>query len=211
MRVRFVVLSLVVGCGFPAPATAGPIALNLSVAAHQTPGAPSPGVLELTFDTQGHLLLAPHTRHELGFARFGFPGGPQGLASYDASTLFHVEVRVTDAASGQTGTLRVDGQAVDRWDRREWDGRWTNPYHRIEVGDYWLREPFVTRTTLGGHEYTLRVDTTEDGAAAVFSLTVSNPEPASLLLGAIALLPLGLRALKQRLTRVNAHDPRRGL
>ena len=211
MRVRFVVLSLVIGCGLPAPALAGPIAFNVSVATQQTPGTPPPGLLELAFDTQGNLQLAPGGSVELGFARFGLPGGPQALAGYASATLFRVEVSVTDAASGRSGTLRVDGQAVDRWDHREWDGRWTNPYHNIEVGEYWLREPFFAAATLGGHEYLLRVDTTEDGAAAVFSLTVSNPEPTSLLLGAIALVPLGLRALRQRLTRVRAHDPRRGV
>ncbi|WP_439628516.1 hypothetical protein [Gemmata sp.] len=217
MSVRILVCALLAMIGGPATAAAGPIAFSVSVATQQTPGAPSPGPLELAFDTQGNLQLAPGGSVELGFARFGLPGGPQAVAGYDSSTLFSVSVTVTDTASGRAGALRVDGQAVDRWDHREWDGRWTNPYHNIEVGDYWLREPFFARTNLGAHEYVLRVETTEDGAAAVFSLsvaprvTVANPEPASLLLGAIALLPLGLRALRQRLTKVRAHDPRGGV
>jgi hypothetical protein len=210
MRVRFVALSLSIALAAPATAVAGPIAFNVSVATQQTPGDPSPGPLELAFDTQGNLQLAPGGSVELGFARFGFADGPQAAASYASGTQFGIFVTVTDAASGQSDTLRVYGAAGDQWDLREWDGRWTNPYHNIEIGDYWLRKPFFASATLGGHDYVLRVDTDESGTAADFALsvdpgtTVANPEPASLLLGAMALLPLGLRALRQRLTKVRS-------
>lgn len=201
----------------PAVATAGPIDFNVAVTSSQQTVTPeSPGPLNLVFDTQGNLQLPPGGSVELGYAHFLFPEGPQGSDTYTANTQFHVAVAVTDAASGQSDTLHVYGGAGDVWNLR-WDGQWTNPTHQIEIGNYWLHEPFLASTTLGGHTYVLRVDTIESGTLADFVLYVdpgagiTTPEPAGLVLGALALFPVGLRAARRRLAKVNAHDPRGGV
>jgi len=189
----------------PALAAAGPIGVNVLLASQMVEPNPSPGKLTLPTGQPGDLLLTPGGEVTIGSIRFDDQRSPQSDGSYVAATEFSVFVKLTDLASGQTGTLRVDGNAVDQWDFRDWDGRWTNPYHNLEVGDYWNGVPYTTGVVLGGHDYVLRVDRKDRGTAADFVLSAGAaphaPEPGTLLLGALALVPAGLRALRRR--RVN--------
>jgi hypothetical protein len=193
----------------PAVSVAGPIDFNLVITSESTPGVPSPGPLDIAVNQQGNLQLMPGGSMSLGTVHYGSMMSPQAAASYTTDTQFSVFVKVTDTASGESDTLKVYGAAVDWWDLREWDGRWSNSYHNLEIGDHWTNTPLIVDTVLGGRDYILTVTTDRAGSVADFVLSVdgapgqvaTTPEPASFLLGAIALLPIGAGALRRRLGR----------
>ncbi|MCE9562935.1 MAG: hypothetical protein K8U57_12900 [Planctomycetes bacterium] len=206
MRLRFSILTTFVLIGTPAISTAGPIDFNLEVTTTVTPGNPTPGAVDLTFNQHGNLSLPSGGNLEVGNIHYLFPEGPQDTSgtSYDATTTFSVKVKVTDTASGQNTTFQVDGAARDEWTKR-FDGSWINDYHNLEIGQFWLNMPFTQSATLDGKDYVLQVTTYEGGTLADFELYIdpphgiTTPEPASALLGAIALLPIGLRVMRQRI------------
>ncbi len=223
MRVWLPIFSLLALFGAPSISFAGPIDFNLVITSESTPGVPSPGPLDIAVNQQGNLQLIPGGSMSLGAVHYGTLLSPQADTSYATNTQFSVFVKVTDTASGESDTLKVYGAAVDWWDLRDWDGRWSNTYHNLEIGDHWTNTPFTADTVLGGRDYVLTVTTDPAGSVAEFVLSVNpgsdpvaaTPEPAGFLLGAIALLPIGARALRRRVSRrsngVPQDDPRCGL
>src|SRR5262245_41558689 len=140
----------------PATATAGPI--NFSYHATGSvflfPGQLDPGPVNLFLDAGGNVNWHERGgRIELGSVRFGTSPGPQGTDSYTASTPFEVSVVVTDQLTGESATLVLPGGALDMWDYRSWDGRWTNPLHRLELGDSFAGNAAETSAVLGLVEY----------------------------------------------------------
>jgi hypothetical protein len=205
----------------PAITTAGPIEFNLNTTYTVTPGTPTPGAVNLTFDPHGNLSLPLGGQMEVGYIHSLFPEGPQDTSgtSYEATTPFTVKVKVTDLASGDNTTFQVDGVLRDEWMKR-FDGSWVNNYHNLEIGNFWLNQPLTESATLGGKNYVLQVTTYEAGSLADFQLYINppegitTPEPASFLLGGIGLLPIGLRGIRRRLGRqsneAQQQDPCRG-
>jgi hypothetical protein len=201
MRVSRGLAVLVAVFGLPAAAFAGPVQVNVLLASQMVVPDPSPGTLHLPTAQPGNLVLDPGGEVLLGTARFDFQAHAQAADSYTAETPFSVFVKVTDGASGQTQTLRVDGIASDRWNYRDWDGQWTNPYHNLEIGDFLSNKAYTAHAVLGGNDYALRVERKDNGTSADFVLSVGPasgvPEPATLLLAGVALVPVGLRALRR--------------
>lgn len=209
MRLWKIVLALSALVSFTTACYAGPIAFNVGITSQVTPGNPSPGPLNIFVDQQGDFQVSPGESVFLGGIQFDSILSPQASESYMTSTSFTVSVAVTDTASGQSGVLRIDAAGVDWWDLRNWDGLWRNSYHNLEIGDWWLHQPFLTSTTLGGHEYLLRVNTTQEGNSATFLLEVdpgavpsqppvaATPEPGTMLLAGFGLLPLGAWGIRR--------------
>src|SRR5262245_23531878 len=141
LRTAFTLLGLL---SLPAVAAAGPIGYDYRITTVLNQGTPSPGPLVLGLDYEGHVPPPADGPAPLGIINFGSSPAPQLPDSYTAFTSFNVFVRVTDRSSGRVGTLRIDGDAIDMWDYRAWDGRWTNSYHVLQLGDAFADDPLET-------------------------------------------------------------------
>lgn len=189
--------------GASTAALAGPIQANVLLASQMVVPDPSPGTLTLPTDQPGDLVLDPGGQVLLGTVRLAAQDRVPANPPYTAETPFSVFVKVTDSASGQNTTFRVDGTAVDIWLAGR-DGPPVNAQHQLDLtaGGWTDQNPYTQQTVLGANAYTLRVDWKENGTAADFVLSVGTasavPEPATLLLAGVALLPVGLRALRRR-------------
>ena len=120
---------------------------------------------------------------------------PDGTTHWNNDGYFGVDVRVVDVPSGESALFHFSGRA--------------HMYNIYSTQDGWAGTTYFwfqgyAHVTLGGNEYTIwGANHYESGSAAVnvwvgpdapFSNT---PEPGTLLLGAIALVPLGLRRLRR--------------
>jgi hypothetical protein len=199
-RLAFVTFALL---ALPALATAGPITFNYTTTSSATPsGSYDPGALTFALTPEGSASFDVTTGGslELGSVQFGPSPGPEPFRTDRAGVLFNVSVTVTDGMSGQTGTLTLPGDAVDEWFLREWDGRFTNDYHRLLYGDLLGQERAWTEATIGNTRYTLSVHTENDNQVGVYELSAAygTPEPTTFALAAIGLVPLGARVLRRR-------------
>jgi hypothetical protein len=211
MRLHRAALAAIVLAVLPATAEAGPIEFSFTTASWIDPlqPGPSPGPLNISLDSGGNLALAPgDPPYVLGGVVFGPSPGPQGMEStggYLTGQSFHVAVTVTDAASGQSGTLNVGGAAQDGWAYRAWDGQWVQTDHYLSIWDGIIGQPYSTSEVIGGNRYTLTVapDPNEVDTGAIFSLSAAaaTPEPGTLLLAATALAAACGCAARNRLRR----------
>jgi hypothetical protein len=200
MRVRPIVLVFVVLSAARPAAANDPLPVPVQVTTERTGGSGDPGPLTLTFDPSGTLALTPDVPRTIGTATLGRGPGWTDLADSIAYTDYQVKVTVTDPAGGGTRTLGMQVEAYDEWDYRAWDGRMTE-LQQINVGGGWGSRGDSTAVTLNGWSYTLTGTPNDFGDGATFTLTaapVHTPEPATLVLGAVALLPVGLRAVRRR-------------
>jgi hypothetical protein len=203
MRSRHVIPVLFALLALPAVASAGPIDISYHTSwdVFMHPEARDPGPLDFALDAGGNVSWP--TRHglvELGTVRFGHSPGPQADDSYTAHTPFEVRVVVTDQLTAESVELVLPGAAIDAWDRRAWDGRWMNSSHRLDLGDSFAGNSAWVSAEIGHTRYTLAVAPEDDHQTAAYTLTatVHNPEPGTLLLAALGLAPLALRAARRK-------------
>ncbi|MBN9517344.1 hypothetical protein J0H58_02315 [bacterium] len=196
MRLRALLFVLLSG----APAAAGEIPTPVVITTEQTPGNPSPGPLTFTFDSPGTLPLTPGVPTQIGTVTLGRGPGWNGTQEdYWAYTFGSVSVKVTDSASGWFGTLTIPVVGYDYWMYRAWDGRILENQYLI-LGDAWGTNPASDSVVLKGWRYTLTAAPNDYRDTATFTLMtepVHTPEPATLALGLIGAIPLGLRKMRR--------------
>ena len=200
MRPRTPAFAILVLLAGPAVAAAGPIDFSYTATgkADQAPARLYPGPVAFSLVAGGNVRLPPAGGSvEIGTVEFGPSPGPLADDTYTAWTHFDVSVAVTDQATGQSVTLALPGSAVDVWDYRSWDGRWTNPLHRLDLGGGFGGN--TTSADIGFIRYTLSVRPEDDHQVGVYTLTATatNPEPGTLALALLALVPLGLRRARR--------------
>jgi hypothetical protein len=182
-------------------ARAGSIPTPLSTSVVQTEGNPSPGQLTLTFDPTGTLQLTPGVPTQFGTATLGRSAGWNGSTQdYWTTSEADVTVKVTDAASGWFGTLKMAVVAYDEFDYRAWDGQ-VHELQYLILGDAFGNNAASASVVLKGWQYTLTATPSDDRESAVFTMTASpvhTPEPGTLALGLLGMIPIGMRALRRR-------------
>jgi hypothetical protein len=119
---------------------------------------------------------------------------PDGTTHWNFEEYFSLNVTVTDRASGQSAVLDFGGRAhiYNQYSTQDgWGG----------VTDFWFQN--YAQVTLGGNEYTVWSDNLYSGSPTVNvwvgpNPPVSNtPEPGTLVLVALGLVPFGLRGLRR--------------
>jgi hypothetical protein len=207
MRSRHTIPVLFALLAIPAVASAGPIQFDLvPTNLYVAPGSPAiAGALELqlspgpthTFD------LADGVPARVGVvqynpSRLGQPAPidihPDGTTHWNNDGYFRVDMRLTDSASGAYADFSLWGRA--HMYNQYADGQWGGTTY------FWFGNWGNARSfTLGGNEYSLWGQeryTDEQPAVSVWvgpdSPGPHAPEPGTLLLAALGLAPLALRA-----------------
>ena len=188
---------------WPAAVFAGPIDFNYTATTESVPGIPSPGPLNLDVLKGGHVRFGDYGgQFTIGHAEFGWPPGPQSSDTYTATTPFHMGIHIKNAI-GHSRDLGMDGAAIDDWVLRSWDGRWLNSSHRLELGTASGSNEFTEAVVFDNTMYYLRAIPKEDRSEADFYLGVrpdplGAPEPGTLALLLVGLVPVGARAIRRR-------------
>lgn len=192
---------------WPAVSSAGPIEFKLSPTLTVSPGAPAldmtlvPSVPPptYTFDPEAGTAI------NVSLVDYDPTRLPQpdpihvhedGTTHWNNEGYFNVDVSVLDIASGESAQIHFGGRAHN-YNTYSTSNGWGGTTY------FWFQG--YARVTLGGNEYTIwGANQYEPGSAAVnvwvgpdapFSNT---PEPGTLLLGAIALVPIGLGRLRRK-------------
>lgn len=205
---RFVCVAMAALAG-PAVAAAGPIEFSLVPTHFWTePGAPAVGTTLSTL-TPGPLAFDPAAGVPTQAPVIAYepwrlaPPPPQhvhpdGTMHWNNEGYFTLDVRLTDAASGVFADLQFGGRA-HMYNQYSTTGGWTGTTY------WWFMDARVV--TLGGNDYTVWGDNWYGTSAPALNVWVGpnppahlTPEPSGLLLGALALFPVGLRAARKRLT-----------
>ena len=208
MRVRHSVFVLFALVGWPAASSAGPIEFALTPGNLTTtsPWAPALGMALVpilppspvyTFDPAAN---SPTTVGVVAYEpeRLPTPAArdihPDGTTHWNNDGYFKVDITLTDSASGESATLPFGGRA-HMYNTYSTQGGWGG------VTYFWFQD--FARVTLGGNEYTLWGANHYDTGPASVNVWVGpdapnmTPEPSTILLGALALAPLGLRRLRK--------------
>lgn len=212
--------SLLTACALalavPASATAGPIEWEVSAHLARVGDATGP----MSFLLTDEFIIGDSTIHEQTFARLSSngphtgwgwqsfrvgrltPDGPRYDPSHGATRTFAVGVALTDAASGQTGTVTFAGQGgEDITFNPDW-------YSTIQTRDAFAELTGETEQslTLGGTEYTVGLRAvSRDGVVDFYAdvragAVAAAPEPGTLALAGIGLFPLFARVARRRMT-----------
>ena len=189
-----------------AVAQAGPIQFHYAMTRTQEAGTPSPGAVALNLLSGGDVQINEFGgSFTIGWVTLGDSPGPFATGqteSYSAFSSFSFTANIQDS-SGLTGSVTMYGGALDSWDYRDWDGRWMNSVHRLDLGDPASGNIFTSTTLIGENLYYLRAIVRDEGTRAEILFGVvpdpdGAPEPATLALAAIALLPVGARAARRK-------------
>ena len=211
MNLRLSTLALVGLCVFPALGAAGPIQFELyPTQLSVESGHPAlTSALQLTLSANARAVIdseSPsvvpvevveyHPEHLPQPAPIDIH--PDGTTHWNNDGYFRVDMRLVDTASGESADFSLWGRA--HMYTQYADGQWTGTTW-FWFGDWGNSRPF----TLGGNEYSVWGQeryTTELPAVSVWvgpnSPGPHAPEPATLVLVAIGLAPIGIRRLRRR-------------
>jgi hypothetical protein len=187
--------------GSPAVAVAGPIEFSLLPTSLWTPPG-SHGIstglvpiiplnLSYTFDP------ATGTPTAVEVVAFDWslvpppPSNPSDIAHWNNAGPFHVTLHLTDAASGESADFEMKGHIHMFNNQGPGKDKWQ--------GDIEFRFLDETKLTLGDHTYSIWGINDRDAGPATVHITVEPnspahaPEPATLALGLLGLLPFALR------------------
>ncbi len=209
MHPRRIALALTALLATAAGATAGPIAFNYA-AGNLTTSADAPAL---------GIALMPYPAPGVGFAfepgrgvpvtvpvvvaeptRIPIPDPihihPDGTTHWNNDGYFGVDVTLTDVASGEAAVLRFNGRA-HMYNNYTTTGGWTGTTY------FWFQDRAAV--TLGGNRYTVwGANHFDGGTQASVQVWVGDnpplvaaPEPGTLALAALGLVPLTYRRLRR--------------
>lgn len=127
---------------------------------------------------------------------------PDGTTHWNNDGIFGIDMKVTDVDSGESRTVHLSGRA--------------HMYNTYSTGNGWFGTTYFwfmdsLSFRLGENDYTIwGAKQFEDGPASVNIWVGPNapvpdaPEPCTLLMGAIGIVPLGVHRLKRRHAHRNA-------
>lgn len=211
MSLRKGFFALLAMFGFPAVTFAGPIEFRYSVSNFETfqetrPEASMvlvPNTLQApsaiyTFDSA---LNVPVNLAAVGYVPSNLPTPdpihihPNGTTHWNFESYFRVDVTITDVASGESATVELGGRA--------------HIYNHYSVVNGWTGETFfwfkdARQFTLGDNDYTIWGNNDYSNDPATVNVWVGpnppvhlSPEPGTLALAALGVVPLGLRRLRR--------------
>jgi hypothetical protein len=202
MRAVHAALTVVSICAWPAAAHAGPIEFSLMPTNLWTPPGSS-GIssgLTLISPVNVNYTFDPLTGTPTAVAVVGFdpslvpppPSNPSGVAHWNNAGPFKVTLHLTDSASGESADLTLMGHIhmFDNSPNAKWDG---------QVYFQFLDN---TEITLGDYTYFIWGINDKDAGPATVEIRIEPsgpptpahaPEPGTILLAALGLVPFGLR------------------
>jgi len=123
---------------------------------------------------------------------------PDGTTHWNNDGYFDIDVRLTDLASGQSAELSFGGRA-HMYNRYSTQSGWTG------VTDFWFLDEHTV--TLGENDYTVWGTNHYDGGPPTLAVWVGSnppvhdsPEPGTLALAGLGLIPFGFRAIRRKRT-----------
>jgi len=209
MLIRRFALGLCALFCLPALASAGPIEFTLGAGDLTTSAyAPQLGMALVPIAPPGPVYTAeldstaPVTLGVVAYEPTRIPAPapidlhPDGTTHWNNDGYFTVDVSLTDVASGQTATLTRGGRA-HMYSNYSTGAGWTGSTV------FWFTD--YQQVTLGGNTYTIwgANQFTEGGGQAAVNMWVGSgapiptPEPGTLALAAVGLVPLGLRRVRR--------------
>jgi len=201
MLMRHSVLVLVGWLTVSNLAHAGPIQFGYATTAALSPGSPSPSSVKLEFLSGGTPYFSEYGgSFTIGWVRLNHPNEATRSDVPDDFSDFHITVAIDDQ-EGHTGVLTLNG-SDGKWE----DGSPENNAHRLDFGEPDDVIRITTTNRLGDNLYSLTASLKDEGTVAEILLGVrpdpiTTPEPGTLALAAISLLPLGARSIRRRMLR----------
>lgn len=210
MKVLRAACTLISLLGAPAVVAAGPIEFQLTpgTVTNYTPWAPAlgmtlvPAVPPGTPSTFDMATGQPTSLPAVNYEPWQIPAPaardihPDGTTHWNNDGYFGVDVWLTDVASGQSADLQFGGRA-HMYNTYSTAAGWGG------VTYFWFLDS--ASVTLGGNQYTVWGVNHYDGGSATLDVWVGpnppvhdSPEPGTLALAGLGLLPFGLRAIRRR-------------
>lgn len=186
-----------------APAAAGPVAWTYHVEAVYA--ADYGSRFQINVAPGGRVVTETGPWDGTGHNLFGSTLDPRPLpGEYKAQYSFGVNVTITDAASGESATLPFGGWYSAEWsyppeeannpDAWRWDSEWSEFGHPFERTPVRLGNVLYLVGAHGGGQ-----GSAPNGVLMVSAETVATPEPATLALAGVGLVPLLGRFTRKRL------------
>ncbi len=214
MNLRRMVFVLCVVCGWPAVCDAGLIQFQLTATNFWIEPGTTPSALGLqeilppgstyTFNTATNSpIVAPILEYNPQLLSPPAPKDlhPGGWATWNFEPNFGIDIHLVDVASGQSADFEIAGRlhAYNEYSQGSWSG----------IGYFWFMYGYASGSpatvTLGGNQYTVWSEdwySTQPPSISVWvgsnPPVVTSPEPCTILLAGLGLLPVGLRAGRRR-------------
>lgn len=157
------------------------------------------------FDTSSNTpIVVPLFQYNPQLFSTPTPGNlhPGGWATWNLDHYFGIDLQLTDLASGQSTNFDIAGRmhAYNSYSNGSWSG----------VGIFWFMYGYdaggPASAILGGNQYTVWSEDWYSTQSPSLSIwvganppVVTSPEPGTILLAGLGILPVGLRAGRRRL------------